>query len=152
MSELLCTVEPRNFEILYFRHLFSSFAFPVSPFLATPYSASFSQYTHHLSSVYVHTTYISIASRVFSSGVLLPDLATPNENRNIFNLRPPSPPPVFSSPVQQCWSHCHLVHLPIHSSWYSPVAYHSWHSSPPIPSCLYYFLHFSSTLSITLYS
>ena len=76
MSELLCTVEPRNFEIPYFRHLFSSFAFPVSPFLATPYSASFSQYTHHLSSVHVHTTYISIAYRVFSSDVLLMKIVT----------------------------------------------------------------------------
>ena len=131
MSELLCTVEPRNFEILYFRHLFSGFAFPVSPFLATPYSASFSQYTHHLSSVHVHTTYISIASRVRLTSLLmypfliLPILVTPNENRNISNLPPPPPPPVFSSPVQQCWSHCHLVHLPFHSSWYSPVAYNS---------------------------
>ena len=34
------------------------FAFPGSTFLATPFSASFSQYrpTHHLSSVHVHTT------------------------------------------------------------------------------------------------
>ena len=35
---------------------------------------------------------------------------------------------------------------------YSPVADHSWHSSPPIPSCMYSVLHFSSALSITLYS
>ena len=34
-------------------------AFPVSSFLATPSSESFSQYTHHLSSVHVHTTSVS---------------------------------------------------------------------------------------------
>ena len=94
---------------------------------------------------------------------ILSILVTPNENRNIFNsatsifascifvsatvcVRPPSPP------VQQCWSHCHPVHLPFHSSWYSPIADHSWHSSPTIPSCLYSLLHFSSAFSITLYS
>ena len=31
----------------------------------------------------------------------------------------------LQEPIQHCWSHCHLVHLPFHSSWYSPVADHS---------------------------
>ena len=42
-------------------------------------------------------------------------------------------------PVQHCWFHCLIAYLPFHSSWYSPVADHSCHSSPPIPSCLYSF-------------
>ena len=58
----------------------SFLAFPVSSFLATPSSASFSQYTHHLSSVHVHTT--SVSPLVFlskpshlccPSDVLIPD-------------------------------------------------------------------------------
>ena len=32
------------------------------------------------------------------------------------------------------------------------IAEYSWHSSPPIPSCLYSLLHFSCVLSITVYS
>ena len=53
-------------------------------------------------------------------------------------------------PVQYCWSHCHLVHLSSHSSWYSTVAEHAWHCSPIIPSCLYYRIHFSSEFSIVI--
>ena len=49
------------------------FAFPVSSFLATTYSASFSQYTHHLSPVDVHTT--SILPLVFSLQTFPPVLS-----------------------------------------------------------------------------
>ena len=46
-------------------HPYTSFlAFSVSSFMATPSSASFSQYTHHISSVHVHTT--SVSPLVFS--------------------------------------------------------------------------------------
>ena len=71
-------------------------------------------------------------------------------------LQSPSPPPVLSSVPPSPTRTTLLVSLPpctpFHSSWYSPVSDHSWHSSPPIPSCLYSLLHFSSALSITLYS
>ena len=49
------------------------FAFPVSSSLATPSSSSFSQYTHHLSSVHVHTT--SVSPLVFSLQTVPPVLS-----------------------------------------------------------------------------
>ena len=47
---------------------------PVSSFLATPSSASFSKYTHHLSSVYVHTPPGLSPNLPTSSDVLIPDI------------------------------------------------------------------------------
>ena len=90
LQPLPCSLSP---------HPYTSFlAFPISSFLATPSSASFSQYTHHLSSVGVHT--ISVLPLEFSlqtfppvlslwcthnSFLILSILVTPNDNRNIFN-------------------------------------------------------------------
>ena len=91
--------------------------------------------------------HLSLVSRVFSPNfptcavplmysfliILLSILVTPNENRSIYSvhlchlhLRLLSFRQCHClQPVQHCWSHCHLVHLPFHSSWYSPVADHS---------------------------
>ena len=73
------------------------FGLPFSSFLATPSSASVSQYNHHLSSVGACPYHLSLASRVFSptypscavplmySFLILSIIVTPTENRNIFN-------------------------------------------------------------------
>ena len=114
--------------------------------------------------------HLSLASRVFSpnrptcavplmySFLILSILVTPNENRNIFNFATSiSVSCLFvsatvSNPYNIAGITATLYTFPFHSSWYSPIADHSWHSSPTIPSCLYSLLHFSSALSITLYS
>ena len=72
-----------------------------------------------------------LCSPLMYSFLILSIIVTPNENRvTSSNLPPPSPPPYFRQchriqPIQHCRSHCHLVHLPFHYSWYSPVADHS---------------------------
>ena len=45
--------------------IISFYAFPVSSFLTVPSSASFSQYTHHLSSVGTCPNHLCLVSRVF---------------------------------------------------------------------------------------
>ena len=88
---------------------------PVSSFLATPSSASFSQYTNHLSSVH----FLSMCFLWFTHSWSCPFLSL---LMRIVTLTLPPPSPSFRQyhrlqPVQHCWSHCHLVHLPFHSSW-----------------------------------
>ena len=133
----------------------SSLAFPASSFLATPSSASFSQYTHHLSSVHVHTTSVFLFSLQTVQPVLslwcthswfCPFLSLLMKIVTSSTLPPPC---LFVSATVSNPYNISLVHLPFHSSWYSPIANHS---CPTIPSCLYSLLHFSSAFSITLYS
>ena len=146
---LLCTLNVYYTVLILLNKIQLNSILPISSFLRTcPY-------------------HLSLASRVFSpnrptcavplmySFLILSILVSPSVTSS--TLPPSFPPPVFSSVPPSPTRTTLLVllppyNLPFHSSGYSPVADHYWHSSLTIPSCPYSLLHFTSALSITLYS